>query len=207
MAVILPQLFQQISMVHMITTGFGVFVTVNNGYLCSIEDGHVIPGLIHKCYNAKRNGTDLVIWGTGRPLRQFIYSLDLARLTVSFFLIFLILCKLWVLRNYNSVEPIILSVGEEQEVSIEHVARTVASWFQLLSSLIYTEAMGFEGNIIFDTTKSDGQYKKTASNHKLLQLYPDFQFTPFEQVAYEHESQLIIPYSTSSSSSPLLLYL
>lgn len=48
----------------------------------SIEDGHVIPGLIHKCYNAKKNGTDLVIWGTGQPLRQFIYSIDLARLTV-----------------------------------------------------------------------------------------------------------------------------
>ncbi len=67
-------------------------------YLLSIEDGHVIPGLIHKCYNAKKNGsilayiclmlffsgTDLVIWGTGRPLRQFIFSVDLARLTVYF---------------------------------------------------------------------------------------------------------------------------
>lgn len=77
----------------------------------SIEDGHVIPGLIHKCYLAKQNGTltaylsftsayplispcilswalyrtvgtDLTIWGTGAPLRQFIYSEDLARLTV-----------------------------------------------------------------------------------------------------------------------------
>lgn len=48
----------------------------------SIEDGHVIPGLIHKCYLAKKAGTDLVIWGSGRPLRQFIYSRDLAALTV-----------------------------------------------------------------------------------------------------------------------------
>jgi hypothetical protein len=55
----------------------------------SIEDGHVIPGLIHKCYIAKRDGTDFTIWGSGAPLRQFIYSSDLAELTV------------WVLRNYE----------------------------------------------------------------------------------------------------------
>ena len=123
----------------------------------SIEDGHVIPGLIHKCYLAKKNGTDLVIWGTGKPLRQFIFSHDLARLTV------------WVMRQYHSPEPIILSVGEEDEVSIGDVARHVAA------------AMHFEGNIVFDTTKSDGQYKKTASNRKLRALYPDFEFTPISE--------------------------
>ena len=55
----------------------------------SIEDGHVIPGLIHKCYLAKRDGTPFTIWGSGAPLRQFICSSDLAALTV------------WVLRNYT----------------------------------------------------------------------------------------------------------
>jgi GDP-L-fucose synthase len=123
----------------------------------SIEDGHVIPGLIHKTYLAKKNGTDLTIWGTGKPLRQFIYSHDLAKLTV------------WVMREYHSPEPIILSVGEEDEVSIEHVARSVAS------------AMNFQGQIVFDTTKSDGQFKKTASNKKLKELNPDFKFTPIEE--------------------------
>jgi GDP-L-fucose synthase len=123
----------------------------------SIIDGHVIPGLIHKTYLAKKNGTDLTIWGTGKPLRQFIYSRDLAKLTV------------WVMRQYHSPEPIILSVGEEDEVSIEHVARNVAT------------AMNFQGEVVFDTTKSDGQFKKTASNKKLKELYPDFQFTPIEQ--------------------------
>lgn len=42
--------------------------------------------------------------------------------------------------------------------------------------------MKFEGKIVFDTTKSDGQYKKTASNKKLRELYPDFQFTPIQEV-------------------------
>ena len=39
----------------------------------NIEDGHVIPGLINKCYHAKKRNTEFVIWGSGKPLRQFIY--------------------------------------------------------------------------------------------------------------------------------------
>jgi GDP-L-fucose synthase len=41
--------------------------------------------------------------------------------------------------------------------------------------------MDFKGNVVFDTTKSDGQYKKTASNKKLRSLYPEFQFTPIKE--------------------------
>lgn len=44
----------------------------NDNFL--IENGHVIPGLIHKCYIAKRDGTPFTVWGSGKPLRQFIYS-------------------------------------------------------------------------------------------------------------------------------------
>jgi len=123
----------------------------------SIDGGHVIPGLIHKCYLAKQNNTDFVIWGSGTPLRQFIFSEDLAELTI------------WVLREYNSVEPIILAVDEADEISIGDVARLVA------------EGMNFQGNIVFDTSKADGQFKKTASNSKLRSLRPDFQFTPIRE--------------------------
>ena len=114
--------------------------------------------LISLMMSTRKLGTDLTIWGTGRPLRQFIYSEDLAKLSV------------WVMRQYHSPEPIILSVGEEDEVSIADVAKYVA------------EAMDFKGQIIFDTTKSDGQYKKTASNKKLRELYPEFKFTPIQEV-------------------------
>jgi len=122
-----------------------------------VGGGHVIPSLIHKCCLAKSNNTDLTVWGSGSPLRQFIYSHDLARLTI------------WVMREYDSVEPIIVSVGEEDEVSIADVARYVA------------KGMGFEGNVVFDTTKSDGQFKKTANNAKLMTLYSEFKFTPIEE--------------------------
>ena len=121
----------------------------------SIEDGHVLPGLMHKCLIAKRGGGDFSIWGSGTPLRQFIFSEDLGALIV------------WVMRNYHSVEPIILSVPEEDEVSIKDAAMAVVSGMQ------------YTGPVKFDTSKSDGQFKKTASNAKLKSLYPDFEFTPF----------------------------
>jgi len=122
-----------------------------------LEDSHVIPGLMHKTYLAQKKGEDLTVWGSGKPLRQFIYSIDLAELLV------------WSLDHYEGLTPLILSVGEEDEVSIGDAARAVA------------EAMDFKGKLIFDTTKTDGQFKKTASNKKLLSLNPNVRFTPFKE--------------------------
>jgi len=92
----------------------------------SLAEGHVIPMLIHKCYIAKQNGTDFVVWGSGKPLREFIYSEDVARLTE------------WVLETYQENEPIILTTSEEVEIG--YVARLIA------------DAMKFEGNLIFKTS-------------------------------------------------------
>jgi len=122
----------------------------------SIQNGHVIPGLIHKCFIAKRDNTPFTIWGSGTPLRQFIYSLDLAELSV------------WVMREYHSPDPITLSVDEAAEVSIKDVALSVA------------KAMQFEGEVIFDTEKADGQFKKTACNKKLRSYRPDYKFTSMD---------------------------
>ncbi|KAL3046991.1 hypothetical protein OYC64_021254 [Pagothenia borchgrevinki] len=127
----------------------------------SIEDGHVLPGLIHKAYIAQKEGKPLVVWGSGSPRRQFIYSLDLARLF------------LWVLREYPEVDPVILSVGEEEEVSIKEAAEAVV------------QALDFKGEVVFDTSKADGQFKKTASNAKLHRYLPEFTFTPFTQALKE----------------------
>lgn len=121
-----------------------------------LQDSHVIPGLIHKVFLAKKNGTPFVALGSGKPLRQFIYSEDLAKLFI------------WVLRNYHDPSPIILSVDEAAEVSIKEVVETIA------------EAMEFKGEIQWDVSAADGQFKKTASNEKLRKLHPEFQFTPFK---------------------------
>ena len=79
-----------------------------------IEGGHVVPGLIHKFYKAKQAGEPVVVWGSGKPLRQFIYNIDMGELI------------LWVLREYEEIQPIILSVDEADEVSISEVVEYVA---------------------------------------------------------------------------------
>ena len=123
----------------------------------NLEDSHVIPGLIHKCYLAKKNNTPFTVMGTGKPLRQFVYSQDLARL------------MLWTLRSYEESEPIILSVGEEEEISIADVVALIV------------EAMEFKGEVQFDTTKADGQFKKTASNKKMRSYLPDYKFISMKE--------------------------
>ena len=79
-----------------------------------IEGGHVVPGLIHKFYKAKEAGEPVVVWGSGKPLRQFIYNIDMGELI------------LWVLRDYPEIQPIILSVGEDEEVAIKDVVEYIA---------------------------------------------------------------------------------
>jgi len=124
----------------------------NDNY--SIENGHVLPSLIHKCYLAKQNNTPFYIWGSGKPLREFIYSKDIAKITQ------------WILENYTDSEPIILSTS--QEISIKD-----------LVDLIVTE-MNFKGEVIFDTSKPEGQFRKPSDNSKLKSLLPNFEFTPIE---------------------------
>ena len=118
----------------------------------SLEDGHVIPALIHRCYLAKQNNEKFIVRGTGKPLRQFIYSDDLARLIMK------------VLEEYDDNESIILSVGEKDEVSIGDVAKAIA------------KAYDYEHMMEFDSSFSDGQYKKTADNTKLMNFIKEYNF-------------------------------
>jgi GDP-L-fucose synthase len=123
----------------------------------NLSDAHVIPALIHRCYLAKQSSSPFVIAGSGKPLRQFIYSEDLAKLFM------------WVLESYNDNTSIILSVGEKDEVSIGYIGKLIAQSFDY----------DYDSNIQFDETKQDGQFKKTADNSKLMGLYGNniFEFT------------------------------
>jgi GDP-L-fucose synthase len=122
----------------------------NDNY--DIVNGHVLPSLIHKCYLARENKTPLSIWGSGKPLREFIFSRDVAKLTE------------WVLGNYNENEPIILSTSEENSI------REVVD--------IIVELMNFKGEVIFDSSKPDGQFRKPSDNTKIKTYLPNFEFTP-----------------------------
>ena len=121
----------------------------------SLKYAHVIPALIHKVFLAKQDGTDLVVWGTGKPLREFIFSQDIAKLSV------------WALDNYLERSPIIFSPSNE--ISIRAVVELIVS------------KLGFNGNVVFDESKPDGQYRRTTDNTKLLKYRPDFSFTPLEE--------------------------
>lgn len=120
----------------------------------SLENGHVIPSLIHKCYLARENNTPFIIWGSGKPLREFIYSKDVAELAT------------WVVDNYDESTPLILSTSEE--ISIKDVVGMIV------------RLMNFKGEVIFDETKPDGQFRKPSDNSRLMSYLPDFKFTSME---------------------------
>ena len=121
----------------------------------SLTEGHVVPALIHRTYLAKQNGTNLSVWGSGTPLREFVYSGDIGRLA------------LWALENYSEDTPIIFTSGIE--ATIRELTQVVA------------KKMKFEGKLIFDSSKPDGQYRKPSDTTKLKNYLPNFEWTPLEE--------------------------
>ena len=109
-----------------------------------LENSHLIPALIRKMHEAKLKNTDVTLWGDGKPLREFTYSKDLAKIV------------LLLLEKYNEREPI--NVGNTSEYSVKQVAQMIA------------EIMNFTGNIVWDESQPKGQHKKPSSNKKLLDL-------------------------------------
>jgi GDP-L-fucose synthase len=118
----------------------------------SLENGHVIPSLIHKVYLAKQNNTDLEVWGDGSPLREFIYSKDVARITEK------------LLYETNFTGNIIVS--NSFEWSIKDVVGMIC------------EIMDFKGNIVWLKDKPNGQLKKPSDNSKLHAWIGNPNFTP-----------------------------
>jgi len=120
--------------------------------LFDMENGHVVPSLIHRCYLAREQGKDLEVWGSGKPLREFIFSEDVAKLSE------------WALEHYQEAEPIIFSTSEE--TSIKDLVEMIA------------DLLRFKGKLIWLTDKPDGQHRKPSDNSKLKKYLPDFEYTP-----------------------------
>jgi GDP-L-fucose synthase len=111
----------------------------------SADGGHVIPALIRRAHEAKEQGAaELVVWGTGTPRREFIYSRDLAR------------ACLFVADRYEGDAPI--NLGGGADLSITEVARAVA------------EVVGFRGRLRFDATKPDGAPLKALDSTPLFAM-------------------------------------
>lgn len=101
----------------------------------NLETSHVIPALIHKFHLAKVNNTPSVeIWGSGKPMREFMYVDDLA--DACYFL----------MQNYSDKK--FVNIGTGEEVAIEQLA------------LLIKETVGFEGEIVFNKTRPDGTFRK-----------------------------------------------
>jgi GDP-L-fucose synthase len=112
----------------------------------NLADGHVLPALIHKCYLAKQEQKPFVVCGTGQPLRQFIYNKDLAKIIYE--------C---VIRSIDGHHTLLCTPPSSHELSIKSLTEKIAS------NMNYQEA------IEWDTSYSDGQYKKTVEPSALIQ--------------------------------------
>ena len=108
-------------------------------------NSHVIPAMIRKFHEAKVNHESaVVLWGSGNPLREFLYVDDLANACV------------FLMNIYN--EPFPINIGSGEEVSIKNLAR------------IIKDVVGFQGAVYFDLTKPDGTPRKFLNTEKLHRL-------------------------------------
>lgn len=109
------------------------------------ERGKVVSALIRRFVEAKLNGLESVsCWGTGAPLREFIYAADAAA------------CLVQVLENYDEPAPINISSGKE--VSIRELTESIVA------------ITGYTGEVVWDTTKADGQMRKALDLTKMNQF-------------------------------------
>lgn len=106
------------------------------------QNSHVLPALIRRFHEAKTaNAHEVVIWGTGSPLREFLFADDLAEACI------------FLMEQYSGRE--IINVGSGIEISIKALAELIQ------------KVVGFNGKLVFDTTKPDGTPRKLMDNSKI----------------------------------------
>jgi GDP-L-fucose synthase len=115
----------------------------NDNY--DLQSSHVIPALIRKFVEGKRNNNIIVeVWGSGKPLREFLHVHDLADASV------------FLMKNYS--DTLFINVGSGMEVSISELAKMIK------------DIVGFKGDIIFESSKPDGTPRKLMDVSRIQQL-------------------------------------
>ncbi len=115
----------------------------NDNY--DLENSHVLPALLRKIITAKKNNDSSVsIWGTGSPRREFLYVDDLADACI------------YLMQNYN--DGGFVNIGTGKDLTIKEL------------SILLTEIVGYNGSIVFDTSKPDGTPRKLLDVSKLKNL-------------------------------------
>lgn len=121
-----------------------------------LETSHVVPALIRKCVEANERGDDhIVAWGTGNPTREFLYVEDAAD------------GILLAAQQYDGSEPV--NLGSGMEISIKDLVHLVV------------QMTGFEGKIVWDTSKPDGQPRRCLDTSKAEKLFGFKAKTRFEE--------------------------
>ena len=120
-----------------------------------LENGHVIPAIIRKVWEAKQTGIAPIFWSDGSALREFTYAPDISDILLH------------LLNEYNDPEPINIGITEE---------RSIASVVDLVC-----ENLGYSGQVSWDESKPAGQYRKPSSNEKLISTgWAPSYYTTFE---------------------------
>lgn len=132
----------------------------NDNY--DLETSHVLPALIRKFHEAKvAEKKAVVCWGSGTPLREFLYSDDLAR------------AALFLMENYDEDE--LINVGSGREIAIRDLAHLVK------------RIVGFDGEIVWDTSKPDGTPRKLLDSSRIFAMgwTPQIDFENGIRLAYD----------------------
>lgn len=106
------------------------------------ENSHVLSAILKKIYDAKKNNTDVTLWGDGEVYREFVYNIDVARASVFAF------------ESFENIKEDFLNVGGD-EIKIKDLAILIA------------KLLNFRGKIIWDTTKPKGVKRKLLDSLKL----------------------------------------
>jgi GDP-L-fucose synthase len=124
-----------------------------------LKNGHVMAALIRKFYEAKKvNSSSVTVWGSGNPMREFLYSDDLARACI--FLMCLADEKFdSLIQNDSGTKPYpVINIGTGEDISIKDL------------SLLIAKITGYTGEVVFDETKPDGVFRKLLDVSILKQL-------------------------------------
>lgn len=140
----------------------------------NLQKSHVIPGLIHKIYLAKKNNSNLIIKGTGKAKRQFVYVDDFAKIILHF-------VSIKLTKPFNSI---IVCPSKDREISIKDLINKLTRMFE------------FNGKVIYDSDYPDGQDIKTADSSELLEYIPNFKFTNLEDGLHKTINHFIQNYDT-----------
>jgi GDP-L-fucose synthase len=126
-----------------------------------LHTSHVLPALIRKIHEAKKSGaSEVLVWGTGTPRREFLHADDLADACV------------FLLKNYDS--PELINIGSGTDVTIRELAETVC------------EVLGYNGTLVFDPTKPDGTPRKLMDSSRLFSLGWKPKISLREGIAHAH---------------------